>query len=105
MAGVAIALLARAAILYGLWGTFVTTPLASLTPTSVGEIGRQVLVRISGMLFDRESGLFPYGPIYLLAAPGLLLLRTTPLTTARPVRLQPVASATPERRASPFDTV
>lgn len=76
--GLAAALAVRTAVTYVLWGTFVTTPHAALAAvTSPVEIAREVFNRARGLLFDREYGLLTYAPIYLLAAPGLILFART----------------------------
>jgi hypothetical protein len=67
--------LGRTATTYLLWGAFVTTPHAAIgTSASAAEIVREIFVRGTGLLFDREHGLVGYGPVYLLAGPGLLVL-------------------------------
>jgi hypothetical protein len=73
--GIALGVLGRTLATFVLWGSFVTTPHAALgTASAGGDIAREVFARGTGLLFDREYGLLAYGPIYLLAAPGLLLL-------------------------------
>lgn len=75
LGGIAIGVLGRSVVTYVLWGTFLTTPHAALgylLPLS--DFLREIFERGTGLLFDREYGLFAYGPIYLLAGPGLLIL-------------------------------
>ena len=65
----------RSAITYQLFGDPLRTPHVFLG--SVGTLAgtvQEVFARGTGMLFDREYGLFAYAPIYLLVAPGLWLL-------------------------------
>jgi hypothetical protein len=67
--------LARTVTTYALWGSLVTTPLAHFGGRGApGTIAREMFVRGTGLLFDREFGLLAYAPIYLLAAPGVFLL-------------------------------
>jgi hypothetical protein len=74
LCGVLAMLAVRTVVNDWLWGSLVTTPHAALG--SVGPASTllsEVLVRANGLLFDREYGLFAYGPIYLAALPGLIL--------------------------------
>ena len=75
IAGLALLLAVRTAINYQLWGSLVTSPHAA--PGEVGSLvalAGEVSRRATGLLFDREYGLLTYAPIYLLAAPGVILL-------------------------------
>ena len=75
LAGVAAGVVGRTIVTFELWGTFIQTPHAALrTGIPVPEIIREVFVRATGLLFDREYGLLAYAPIYCLAAPGLVVL-------------------------------
>jgi hypothetical protein len=75
LAGLSIAVAARTLTTFVLWGTLLTTPHASFAQVgAIAEIGFELFVRLTGLLFDREYGLLAYAPIYLLAASGLLLL-------------------------------
>jgi hypothetical protein len=82
MMGVTLGTLARAGATWLLWGTLVTTPHATggaIAPA--GQMAMEIFTRATGLLFDREFGLLAYAPVYLLAVPGLLLLRGhAPLT-------------------------
>lgn len=76
--GVFIILVARALVLFEFWGTWVTSPIAHPgtfdgLAASVTTIG----VRLTGVFFDRETGLLPYAPVYLLSLPGLVALCRT----------------------------
>ena len=74
--GVAVPLAIRTAVVYRFWGTLVTTPIArpdlSLT---VFDAAREVIVRGVSLLVSRDFGLLTFGPIFVLALPGLWLLR------------------------------
>lgn len=75
VAALTVALLARTLITLRLWGTFLTTPHAAFDTTlSAAEVARELYVRGSGLLCDREYGLLGAAPVYVLAAPGLWLL-------------------------------
>jgi hypothetical protein len=75
VAGAAAAALGRTAVNHALWGTFVTTPHAAIgASASVTETVKEIFVRVTGLLFDREHGLSGYAPAYLLAGPGLIIL-------------------------------
>ena len=66
------------------WGTVLTNPQAS--PEPIGDVWQalgELLTRTFGLVFDQEHGLLPYAPIYLLALPGLLLVRTEDRATFR----------------------
>jgi hypothetical protein len=72
---VAAGAVARTLTTFVLWGQWLTTPHATFGEAmSVGGHLAEVFARASGLLFDREHGLFAYAPVYLLAAAGLLLL-------------------------------
>ena len=70
----------RTLVTYGLWDSFIQTPHAAFrTDLPLSMIGREIFVRATGLLFDREYGLLAYAPIYCLAIPGLVvLLRNAP---------------------------
>jgi len=62
-------LAARTAVNYWLWGTWLTSPHASLgVITSVPETISVAIHRLAGMLVDQEFGLLPYAPIFVLTA-------------------------------------
>lgn len=72
----------RGIVTYALWGSLVTTPHARLAESwAIGPVLGEAWTRASGLLLDREFGLIAYAPIYLLAAPGALLLRRYVPTT------------------------
>ena len=75
-AGGLVAMIAiRTAINYLLWGSLIANPHARLG--GVGSVAaglKEVGVRLGGLLVDQEYGLLIYGPIYVLAAGGLLAL-------------------------------
>ena len=67
---------ARTLLNLHLWGTWLTTPHASLGRwTGGGEQVRGMLERAAGLAFDQEHGLLLWAPVYLLAPAGLWLLR------------------------------
>ena len=75
VAGVSTGALARGATTWFLWGTPFTSPLARPGAiASASETLFEIFTRATGLLFDREFGLLAYAPVYLLAAPGLILL-------------------------------
>lgn len=82
LAAVAVGALGRTLTTYVLWGSLLTTPHAAFGAATAGEIVREMFARGTGLLFDREYGLIAYGPVYLLAGPGLLVLssRRQPLS-------------------------
>lgn len=64
----------RAAVNYHLWGTMLTTPLVDLGGTwQPALVAESAFGRLTGLLLDREFGLFAYAPLYLLAGAGLFL--------------------------------
>lgn len=72
---VAAVLMVRTVTTFLLWGNYVTTPHA--TPGASMPLmatARECFERLSGLLFDRDFGLIAYGPIYLLAGAGLIVL-------------------------------
>lgn len=73
-AALAASFVLRTIATYAMWGSLVTTPHAAVGAAwpLAGTI-REVAVRLTGLLFDREYGLFAYAPVYLLALPGLLI--------------------------------
>ncbi|HUF24782.1 MAG TPA: hypothetical protein VMN81_11680 [Vicinamibacterales bacterium] len=68
--GVAATAALRTAVTFALWGTFLTTPHASLGSPEASAAAREMAVRIAGLLVDREYGLLAYAPIYALALAG-----------------------------------
>jgi hypothetical protein len=67
--------LVRVATTYVMWGSAFATPHAAPGSFSgAGVFVREIFVRATGLLFDREYGLLAYAPVYLLAVPGVLLL-------------------------------
>jgi hypothetical protein len=74
-AGAAVLGIVRAALTYTLWGTLISTPHAAFNfSTTAAGAATEILVRATGLLFDREYGLLAYAPIYLLAFPGFARL-------------------------------
>jgi hypothetical protein len=65
----------RTAINYAFWGSWISGPHARWSgwPGST-ELIREPAVRLAGLLVDQEFGLLPYGPIYVLAAIGIVSL-------------------------------
>jgi hypothetical protein len=87
-AGLAAAALLRMWTTWTLWGTLVTTPHAALgTVNGPTSMMFEIFTRVSGLLLDREFGLLAYAPIYLLAAPGLVLVARTRTPVSRGVLL------------------
>jgi hypothetical protein len=75
LAGVAALLLVRTAVNFHFWGSLVTNSHASLGAwTGSGELIRESLVRLGGLILDQEFGLVVYAPIYVLAAAGLVVM-------------------------------
>ncbi len=88
LCGVGAGAIARTAVTYLLWGTFVTTPHAAFGAAgSATDTLRDVFVRSTGLLFDREYGLLAYAPIYLLAFAGLALLGPHRRSLARDISI------------------
>jgi hypothetical protein len=78
--------LGRTLTIYVLWGGLVTTPHAAFgAAVGAGQFLREVFVRGTGLLFDREYGLLAYGPLYVLAGPGLVALSRYDRRLARDV--------------------
>jgi hypothetical protein len=74
-AGLSLLLALRTLVNDIFWGTFVTTPHASIGSwSSADAMAREALTRLGGLLFDQEFGLLVYAPIYLLATLGLLFM-------------------------------
>ncbi len=69
VAGVALAVAARAALTFTFWGSFVTTPHAKPGTMPEGVLG-EIATRLGGLLLDQEYGLLPYAPILLLVPVG-----------------------------------
>ena len=73
--GITAGVVGRTLVTYVLWDSFIQTPHAALgTDLPMSMIGREIFVRATGLLFDREYGLLAYAPIYSLAVPGLVVL-------------------------------
>jgi hypothetical protein len=76
-AGAALGFGVRTGLTYMMWGTWISTPIAytggvanGLSLTGLAE----TLTRLGGLLFDREQGLLPFAPIYVLVPAGWLAL-------------------------------
>jgi len=75
LAGAVVLFAVRTAVTYHLWGTWLLTPHARLGIVEPGEsLIVEALTRAFGWLFDREHGLLPYAPIYLMAPAGWFAL-------------------------------
>jgi hypothetical protein len=75
LSGVTAGVLVRTLITFVLWGALVTTPHATFGGIMpAGEFLGEMFARGTGLLFDREFGLLAYGPIYLLAVPGFVVV-------------------------------
>lgn len=73
--GITAGVVGRTLVTYVLWDSFIQTPHAALrTDLPMSMIGREIFVRATGLLFDREYGLLAYAPIYWVAVPGLVVL-------------------------------
>jgi hypothetical protein len=77
MAGAALGFAVRTGFTYMMWGTWISTPIAytggvsdGLSLTGLAE----TVTRLGGLLFDREQGLLPFAPLYLLVPAGWLTL-------------------------------
>jgi hypothetical protein len=82
--GVTAGVIGRTLVTYILWDSFIQTPHAALrTALPLSLIGREVFVRATGLLFDREYGLLAYAPIYCLAVAGLTALSRNASTVYR----------------------
>lgn len=65
---------------YSFWGVpLPQAPYGALVQTSV----RYLIFGAPGLLFDQEYGLFPYAPVYLLAATGLVVMFRTDASSRR----------------------
>jgi hypothetical protein len=74
-AAVAALFVVRSAILYHLWGTWLTSKLAHLGAwVSLGHQVQGATLRAAGLLVDQEYGLLVYAPLFVLAAPGIVEL-------------------------------
>ena len=77
--GVAALLLVRTIVVYRFWGTLLTTPIARPDLSmSVLDAAREIGSRAIGLLVSRDFGLLPFAPVFVLAIPGLWLIRTKP---------------------------
>ncbi|HKE86908.1 MAG TPA: hypothetical protein VKB50_24295 [Vicinamibacterales bacterium] len=75
--GVAALLLVRTVVVYRFWGTLLTTPIARPDLSMSGlDAAREIGSRTVGLLVSRDFGLLPFAPVFLLAIPGLWLIRT-----------------------------
>lgn len=82
--GVTAAVVGRMLVTYVLWDSFIQTPHAAFrADLPVATIGREIFVRATGLLFDREYGLMAYAPIYWLVVPGLAVLSRNASTLYR----------------------
>lgn len=71
------ALAVRLWVTHHLWGTWVTSPHASLGSwTGPADAVREAGVRLTGLMIDQEFGLLPYCPIAALAVLGIVPLWT-----------------------------
>lgn len=100
LCGLAALLLARTAVTYHLWGTFVTTPHAHVGASAgMAASSAESAGRLFGWLFDQEHGLLFYAPIYLLAPAGFSVLwhrhRTLALQAAGVIALYVTVMALP----------
>jgi len=80
---------ARLLVTHAFWGTWITTPHASLgdwpgLTSVVAEMGQ----RLAGLLVDREYGLLPYFPSLVLAVWGII-----PLVQRQPLYAKAMAAA------------
>ena len=76
----------RTMVVYVFWGTFVTTPIARPDLSlSVVDAAREVVVRAASLLGSPQFGLLPLAPIFVLAVPGLWLLRKHPIADPRAI--------------------
>ena len=74
-AAVAMGSIARCAVTFVMWGSLFATPHVAVQATAAsGGVLREIFVRASGLIFDREYGLLACAPLYALAAPGFLVL-------------------------------
>ena len=82
--GAAVLLVIRTLINHMFWGTWLTTPHATLGQLrGIGETAKIAGLRLAGLLVDQEFGLLIYAPFLVLAPLGLALMRDR--TTARAV--------------------
>jgi hypothetical protein len=84
--GAAVPLMIRTVVVHRFWGTYLTTPIArpdfTLGPL---EATGEVLIRAVLLLGSPDFGLLPLAPIFVLALPGLWLLRKHPIADPRAV--------------------
>jgi hypothetical protein len=72
----AMPLLIRTVVVHRFWGTWLTTPIARPDLSLNGvEAARDVVVRAVSLLGSPQFGLLPFAPIFVLALPGLWLMR------------------------------
>ena len=77
MAGATLGFGVRTGFTYMMWGTWISTPIAYTGGVSDGLSLAglaETVTRLGGLLFDREQGLLPFAPIYLLVPAGWLAL-------------------------------
>jgi hypothetical protein len=73
--GLGLVVLVRTAIHQHFWGSpFLDRHARVGGLDALDVMGREAMVRATGMLFDQEFGLLIYGPIYVLAPAGMALL-------------------------------
>jgi hypothetical protein len=72
--GAGLMLLARTAVNYAFWGSFISGPHARFATAGASEMLTEVGMRLAGMAADQEFGLLPYAPLFILAPLGALLL-------------------------------
>jgi len=84
--GVAIPVMIRTLVVHSLWSTFVTTPIArpDLSMSFI-DAAREVGARAIGVLVSPDYGLLRFAPIYLLAIPGVWLIRKYTVIDARAI--------------------
>lgn len=70
-----IPLIFRTLLNYQLWGTLLFSQHDALrSPLPFIPLVKEIVIRLFGLLFDQEGGLFIYAPIYILSFAGFALL-------------------------------
>jgi len=70
-----VVMISRTILNYHMWGQWITTPHAPLTPSlDLFYQHKTIAIRFLGLTFDQEHGLLLYGPIYLFSIAGFILL-------------------------------
>src|SRR5262249_34171753 len=65
----------RTAITHRFWGTWVTTPHEAMGAWhGWGDLVATAATRLAGLLVDQEYGLLIYGPVFVIAAAGLVAM-------------------------------